>query len=373
MIKKIFLISSLFLSLTSAASSSVSSDLKARVEKSEAIEAYRSPDSTSAEIARAIVIFEKYSNDDPKMLYYYGLANIEGKTELLELDDKIGYNYIEQAAVKGDVDAKYEFAIYQMKTGRLDSGLASLKESALKNQKNAQYTLGKMFYQGNGVPKNKNNGFNLIKLSAEQEHPEAQYDLAKIYFAQSSQEVQKGGVHWLNKAVSNQNYKACDDLYKIYNAGILVDQDMKKHLKYLNCSALNDNSDAQMLLGSYYLHGKYVTKDPHAANIWYTKLKEKKDPEGIYQVAVYNLKFNNNKARVMQETIASLEANSREHLDSANLIAEIYMKGLYKTQRSFTTAITHLERAKNLGDPDAQSKIIYLLSEEDKIRKAKKQ
>lgn len=369
--KKIVLVATLIFSLFSMAETPRKAAVEA-LEKKDAVAIYNNEESTDAQIAKAIIIFEKYSQNDPKMLYYLGKANIEKRTKMLQLDEKAGHNYIEQAAVRGDEDAKYEYSMELMKNGNLKDGIQSLKDAALKNQKNAQYQLGKMFYQGNGVPLNKTNGFNLIKAAAEQEHPDAQYDLAKIFFAQSSETLQKGGIHWLNKAVSNKNYKACDDLYKIYHAGILVEQNLQKHLKFLNCSALNDNKDAQLLLASYYQNGKYVTKNEHSAMIWYEKLKESGNAEGIYQFAVYNLKYKSEQPIVVRDSLSLLDKNSKYHLDSANLMAQIYMKGLYGTRMSFSTAVLHLENAKNLGDPSAQNKIIYLLSEQDKIKQKNK-
>jgi TPR repeat protein len=365
--KKILLSSILALSFMASNATTVASEQM--IEKSNAIATYLNKESTSAELARAIVIFEKYSRSDSNMLYYLGLAHLEEKTNLITLNPKEGLNYIEEAAVLGNKDAQYKYAMFQIQNGSFEKGLKDLRESALNNNANAQHTLGRMYYQGNGVPKNKKNGFALIKASAENNNAEAQYDLAKIYFSQSDQDVQSGGVFWLNRAVANKNYLACDDLYKIYFAGILVEQDVKQHVKYLNCSALNGNSDAQLLLANYYSTGKYVPKSPHDAAVWYNKLAKSKNPEGIYNFALYSLKYKSKEKLVVKNVLKSLESNSSDHLPSANLVADIYMQGLYGVRQSNVMAVKFLERAKRLGDESAQTKIIFLLSEESKKNK----
>ncbi len=315
------------------------------------------------EIAKSIMIFEKHSLKSPLMLYYYGLANVENKTKLLDLNENIGENYIEQASVLGSPEAKYYIAMKKMKEGDLSSGVEDLKIAALKNERNSQYRLGKMYYQGNGVPKSKINGFKLIQASAKQELPDAQYDLAKIYFSQKDLKVQKNGIYWLKKAVENGKKEACSDLYKIYDAGLLVDKNIYMHKKYLNCSAQYKNEEAMLLLASYYENGIYMKKSEVIANKVYIDLRSIGNTTGIYKSALFVIKNKYNDKRELSNALRSLKGISKINLESAQLLAKIYKTGYKHIKKNKEAAIKHFNEAKKLGDPNASKEIVLLLNQ----------
>lgn len=332
-------------------------------EKINAISMYLNPNSEDKDIATSILIFEKYSAQDLNMLYYYGLANYESKTKLLTLNKEEGAKLIEQAAVKGDPDANYTYAMMLLKANKIKEGIGYLEISAKKGLPKAEYRLGKMYYQGNGVPRNRQSGFLLINNAAEGEEPEAQYDLAKIYFSQEDLEIQRKGIYWLKKAVINKNYVACSDLYKIYFNGILVEKDIQQHLKYLKCSANYKDKDAMYTLANYYETGKYMSKDIHGAGYWYKELAESvKDPEASLKYAQYLLSnFPNDKIKTT-DAVKYLNVASQESMEASYLLGSIYKNGWYGVKVNTTNALRNFERAKKLGSNEAQKEIINLLN-----------
>lgn len=354
---------SLSLSLGLITNVNASNKREDKIEQQNAINIYLSENASDHQIAKSIMIFEKYSVSKPRMLYYLGLANIETKTKLITLEKEIGYDYIEQAAVLGDPEAIYKIAMIKMTEGNLKDGIKGLKKASLQNNANAQYTLGKMYYQGNGVPLNKKNGFTLIEKSAKNKFPDAQYDLAKIYFSQKNQKIQKAGIYWLKQSVKSNKIEACSDLYKIYNSGLLVEKNIFLHKKYLSCSAENKDEEAMLLLASYYETGKYFKKNEATSHIWHGKLKAMKNETGTFKHSIFILKNTPRDKDKTKIAIQGLNTISEKNMDAAMLLGEIYKNGLYKTPISNKKAIKAFENAKRMGNNNAAKEIILLLNQ----------
>jgi len=355
---KIIMIVLLTFSLCSNAAVVVSKDQR---EKNAAVAIFLNKNSEEKDIAKSILTFEKFAAYDNLMLFYLGKANYELTTDLLTLNQAKGRNYIEKAAVKGVHLAEYAYSVILMKENKFATAISYLKASANRNNRDAQYTLGKMYYLGDGVPRSKKNGFTLISAAAKNGNPDAQYDLAKVYFSQKNEKIQKNGVYWLKSAVVNGNLNACDELYKLYFGGILVEHNKKKHIEYLNCSANNNNSDAKYLLATYYATGKYVEKNAHKSGYWFKSLAEEEDPEASVHYSNYIFNYFKNDRKKIRTAIEYLDRVSKINIDAAMTLGNIYKEGLYGVSSDKSEAIKHFESAKNLGSETAQYKIIELL------------
>lgn len=323
-------------------------------EKANAIFLYEKEKPTEADLIKSITIFEKHSESDPKMRYYLGLANIEGKTPMLSLSLKKGNDLIKEAAILGDKSAQYHFAMEQIKSNNLTDGIKNLQKSAKSGFGYSQYELGKMYYKGNGVTKNRQAGFKLIKLAADKDIADAQYDLAKIYFSQENNDLKKGGVYWLVSAVKNGKPSACEDLYKLYKEGVIVDRDIKKHIHYLKCSAGSGDIEATKLLANYLQTGTFVSKNTNEAMYWYKKAADKKDPESAFIYAKSHLKSN------PRESVAILISIASKSKDASLLLGKIYKHGYYNQRKSRRDAIRYFETAKSLGSKEAIEEIISM-------------
>lgn len=323
-------------------------------EKADAVFLYEKENSNDADLIKAIVTFEKYADKDPKMRYYFGLANIEGKTKTLRLSPVKGLELIREASLLGDKHAQYYFAMAQIKKDDLQSGIANLKKSAASGFPLSQYQLGKMYYQGNGVARNRQAGFQLIKLAADKEIADAQYDLAKIYFSQEDINLKKGAIFWLSKSVKNGKVAACEDLYKLYKEGLVVTADIKKHLHYLKCSAQNNSIDAIKLYASYLETGKYLPKNMNQSMYWYKKASDLGDAESTFIYARNSLSKTPNQSIVILKSIAD------NYEPASFLLGKIYKYGLYKTKPSRHSAIRYFEISKSKGNKEAINEIISM-------------
>ena len=350
----------LIFALLSTSANAEMTQQQIKTEKTQALLAYNDKLASNFDQTRAITIFEKYSNNDSLMLYYFGLANYESKSNLLNLDKDKGLLIIERAAIQGLALAQYKYSTILLNNNNYKRSLSFLKKAASKHNKDAQYTLGKMYYIGSGIELNKKKGFNLLLKAAIKNNEKAQYDLAKIYFSQREERLQKQGVIWLKKSVKNGNFEACEELYKLYMSGLLVEKNIKEHLKYLECSANQKNRDAQLLLATYLIDGKYIPQNKeHAGKILYF-LADDGDSEASVQYWRYVLNFYPYDKSRIATSILFLEKTYKDSIDASLVLGSIYQYGTYKKQKNIKDAIKYYQNAKELGSDEATEKLINL-------------
>lgn len=132
------------------------------------------------------------------------------------------------------------FCLVNLAWGETD--LRKIKKLAESGDVEAQFNLGFMFDQGQGVPQNYAEAVKWYRKAADQGHADAQYFLGTMY-------VQGQGVP-LNYAEAT---------------------------KWLKKAAEQGLTDAQFILGGMYYHGQGVLKDFQAAYVWWSIAAENGD------------------------------------------------------------------------------------------------
>ena len=189
----------------------------------------------------------------------------------------------------------------------------SLRKEGEKGNALAQIKLGKIFSQGEGVPKDQAEAAKWFRKAAEQGHTDGQYELGCCYFnGDGVPKDQAEAVKWHLKAAENGNALACLALGECYANGSVVRKDMHESKKWMLKSAEQGVARAQFLLGTdyraeivdsieafkwlrksaeqgytkaeYFLGNSYkfgdeVKKDPIEAAKWYRKAADKGDAE----------------------------------------------------------------------------------------------
>lgn len=178
----------------------------------------------SAENAVDKVIFENYILDSPEQLLPVDLESVVNqRLKIEELSDS-------QILV--------EFKL--LKNKKLYSEAYQIIEPlARKGNAEAQYSLGNMYYYGNGVTKDYTETAKWYHKSAEQGNEWAQYHLGEMYY---------------------------------YGRG--VTKDYTEAIKWFRKSAEQGNEWAQNYLGVMYEYGRGVTKDYAEAVKWHQKSAE---------------------------------------------------------------------------------------------------
>jgi len=202
---------------------------------------------------------------------------------------------------------------------------------AKQNHAAAQYLLAKLYYTGNGVPVNLQEGLRFHELAAKNGDPFAQFNLGALY----DPDTDDGGtivkkrdletaMYWYEKAAQNGNPEAQFNygvtflsgqgkykqdyakaatwirksaeqgliaaevklgLMYIYGAGVPKDISMAIH--WYEIAAKAGNADAQYGLGVIYDQGDGVKEDQSKAKFWYTQAAQQGHPGAIHNLKTF--------------------------------------------------------------------------------------
>lgn len=130
----------------------------------------------------------------------------------------------------------------------------------------AQYMLGYMYSNGEGVKQDYIKAIEWYKKAANQGNKYAQFNLGKIYEEGSGVNLNYiEASKWYSKGVEQGEDHAQNSLGNFYRDGLGVKTDKKKAASLYQKSAEQGNEYAQKNLGEMYLFGEGVTKDYNKA------------------------------------------------------------------------------------------------------------
>ncbi len=150
--------------------------------------------------------------------------------------------------------------------------LAELRGRAEKGEVSAQYFLGLMYANGQGVAKDEVEAVKWYRKAADQGFARAQFNLGVMYAdgrGVAKDEVE--AVKWYRKAADQGNAGAQLNLGLMYDTGQGVAKDEVEAVKWYRKAADQGNADAQFSLGVMYAYGLGVAKDEVEAVKWYRK------------------------------------------------------------------------------------------------------
>jgi TPR repeat protein len=192
------------------------------------------------------------------------------------------YLFLFSGSVYGD-DFKDGVDAYQRKDYKESVRLYQL--SAELGNAEAQYNLGLMYYNGQGVQKDYKESVRLYQLSAELGNAEAQYNLGLMYYnGQGVQQDYKETFKWYRLSAKQGNAKALKwyrlsaeqgdvsaqyDLGVMYEEGRGVPKDFKEAVKWSKLAADQGNALTQNNLSYMYYKGQGVPKDYVLAHMWW--------------------------------------------------------------------------------------------------------
>lgn len=202
----------------------------------------------------------------------------------------------------------------------------------------AMSLLGFMYYEGEGVAKNKQIALNMFTKSAESEYVDGQYFLGYYYY---TERLFDKAHYWYEKAAENGSAPACIAMAHIYNEG--PKKDPAKALAYMIKAVEWGNRDMHEIIGNWYYSGIGVDEpDFDKAFVWYNKAinASKISPRALMRVAeMYN------KGLMSNQMI--------EHRQSKKFNKQFTDKGEIGT-RCITDALIILDELVNTGVKEAE-------------------
>jgi TPR repeat protein len=150
-----------------------------------------------------------------------------------------------------------------------DEALKWFRKAADQGHAEAQYSIGNMYFFGEGVPEDLAEAFKWYRMAAEQGHVVAQRRLGNIYFyGDGVTRDHAEAAKWWRKAAEQGDADAQDELGDMYyNA-----QDYVEAVKWYRKAAEQGDERAQYTLGMLWAEGdEGVPEDDAEAEKWYNE------------------------------------------------------------------------------------------------------
>ena len=163
---------------------------------------------TQAEKREALRVLEQlWDKDFTSAAYHLGRAYRDGLGLLP--DDEKAEKWFRRSADTGNVHTLYVLGKLLQEQGRLNEAVSWYEHACKSDSQYAQYSLGKMYLLGNGVPKDVSRAIQLLRSSANQGNQYAQYVLGKLCL--QGKEVEKNpeaAEYWLTRSAVQGNAPA---------------------------------------------------------------------------------------------------------------------------------------------------------------------
>jgi TPR repeat protein len=166
--------------------------------------------------------------------------------------------------------ATIESAQASFAAGDFESAVAQFRTLAEAGNPVAQYNLGVLYENGQGVPKDYARAVEWYRKGAEQGYSEAQNNLANMYaFGLGVPQDAAEAVVWLRRAAQQGQSGAQYNLGIMYTLGQGVPKDYEQAEAWLRLAAGQGEVEAQYNLGVMYERGDGVAADVVEAYAWY--------------------------------------------------------------------------------------------------------
>lgn len=246
-----------------------------------------------ADYVKAVQWYEKAAlQENADAQFYLGELFYMGRG--INKDQKKAFEWFEKAAAQGHDRAKEASKMFQK--------IASLVRSANMGDVQAQYDLGKLYYNGDGVDRDYVAAHGWFELAADQGNADAQYHLGVqyhlgqgikidyvkafewyekaalqgnieaqfclgelLYMAKGVEKSFKKAHEWLEKAAAQGHARALDILRELE----------KDKISNLRKEAESDDIVSQYKLGMIYIQGKIVDKDDAKGRFWLKKAADR--------------------------------------------------------------------------------------------------
>lgn len=215
--------------------------------------------------------------------YMYGAGTIKQNKEAAR-------KYIIQAAKSGNAIAQYELAKLFLNSRHSKNralGLLWLKKSAAKDNVGAQYLLGSMLFDGNGIKKDRAKAVQLLKKAASGQNKYAGMVLGKYYLSlPRTHRNFKEALYWYEKSAQAGNAKAQNRLGQLYLTTWEEFSNPKKAVQWFSAAAEQGDKSAQLELAKMYATGTVVSKNETKAFEWRLRLAKEGDANAQRQIGM---------------------------------------------------------------------------------------
>lgn len=270
---------------------------------------YASEEYGLKDMEKAIMWYEQAEKDGNEFISYrLGKIYMDSESEWYHI--KKAVEHMEKAWEKGNVNAGYQlgkiYAAEEYGVKDMAKAIFFYERAAERDNALAAYQLGKIYIEEQEGRQDINKAIHYFKLAAKKDSQYATYQLGKIYydekygvkndteayrwFLESAGQGNRHASYQLGKIdYSRGNYQSAikhfqqmEDAYSFYYLGKIYLEnekgnpffDVKKGISYMEQSAKEGNSYAELSLGILYLKGDLQSRDINKAKDWLGKAAE---------------------------------------------------------------------------------------------------
>ncbi len=174
--------------------------------------------------------------------------------------------------------AGFDEGLAAAKAGNFKTALAEWRPLADQGNASAQYNLGVMYSNGEGVSQDFAEAAKWYRKAADQGNGSAQFKLGFMYdVGQGISKDFAEAAKWYRKAADQGIASAQSNLGFMYHIGKGVSKNFAEAAKWYQKAAGQGNASAQYNLGVMYANGQGISKDSAEAVRWYRKAADQGD------------------------------------------------------------------------------------------------
>lgn len=232
--------------------------------------------------------------------------------------------------------------------------LLSSEKLAKQGDPDAQYKLGVMYADGQGVVKNEHTAVQWYQKAADQGFAAAQYKLGVMYAnGLGVVKNERTAVEWYQKAADQGFANAQYNLGFMYANGRGVVKNERTAVEWFQKAANQGDADAQVYLGIAYANGRGVIKNERTAVEWFQKAADQSDAKAQFNLGSM---YANGRGVVKNERIAVewwQKAADQGVAAAQHTLGVAYAngQGVVKNER---TAVQWYQKAAEQGHASAQ-------------------
>ena len=165
---------------------------------------------------------------------------------------------------------QFEDAATAYTNGDYATALREFRSLADQGNAVAQYNLGRMYYDGQGVPQNFAETLRWFRLAAGQGHAGAENSLGALYLAgQGVEQSTAEALRWYRLAAEQGYAIAQHNLGSIYITGRYMPPNFAEGANWFRRAADQGYADSMLGLAALYEGGNGVPQDYVLAHMWY--------------------------------------------------------------------------------------------------------
>lgn len=229
------------------------------------------------------------------------------------------------------------------------------QKAANQGNVDAQFNLGSMYYNGDGIAKNYNKAFEWWQKAASRGDSNAQYWLGNLYENGEgiTQDFDKS-FELFRKAANQGHAEAQYALGKIYLEGDGERQYYDEALEWFQKAANQGNMEAQNCLGAMYASGIGVSKDYTKAFEWFQKAANHGYSEALYNLSRMYLYGDGVSQDIGKAFDYVQKAAYKDNINAQYVLGDMYFNGEGVGQ-DYTKALEWYQKSANQGNADAQN------------------